>query len=65
MSYGVVSKNQILDTVNYVCNILGHGKNNNAVHLLMETARAEIQRGFNSSVLTNEMGERDVGNGAF
>lgn len=45
MSYGVVSKNQILDTVNYVCDILGHGKNNNAVSLLMETARAETQLG--------------------
>ena len=43
--YGVVSKNQIMDTVNYVCDILGHGANNNAVSLLLETAKAETQMG--------------------
>lgn len=43
--YGIVSKNQLLDTVKYVCDILGHGKNNNAVKLLLETAGAETSLG--------------------
>lgn len=43
--YGVVSGRQIADTVKYVCDILGHGKNNNAQALLLETAKAETQLG--------------------
>ena len=43
--YGVVSKKQLVDTVKYVCDVLGHGKNNNAVKLLLETAGAETSLG--------------------
>lgn len=43
--YGLVSKNQLLDTVKYVCDVLGHGANNNAVKLLLETANTETSLG--------------------
>lgn len=43
--YGVINPRQISDTVKYVCDILGNGKNNNASKLLLETAMAETALG--------------------
>jgi len=43
--YGLVSYRQLTDTVKAVCDVLGHGSNNNAVPLLMETAKAETHLG--------------------
>lgn len=43
--YGLVSHRQLTDTVKVVCDVLGHGSNNNAIALLMETAKAETYLG--------------------
>ena len=43
--YGVINSKQLYDTAKYVCDILGHGANGKAVHILLETAAAETNLG--------------------
>lgn len=43
--YGVINSKQLYETAKYVCDILGHGSNGKAVHLLLETAAAETNLG--------------------
>ena len=43
--YGVINAKHLADTVIYVCDILGHGSNRNAVSMLLETAGAETKLG--------------------
>lgn len=45
LMYGLVSGNQLTDTVNIICKILGNGANNKANLMLLETARAETNLG--------------------
>lgn len=41
MFYGVVKREHIWDFAHAVCAVLGHGKNNNAVRMLLETCAQE------------------------
>lgn len=45
MYYGLANKQQILDLAKLVCDTIGHGSNNNAVEMLVETCAAETLLG--------------------
>lgn len=45
VNYGLNGKDQAFAYAGLVCDVLGHGKNNNAEWLLLETACAETQLG--------------------
>lgn len=43
--YGITRSTQVLEMARAVCDVLGHGKNDKAVHLLVETAAQETWLG--------------------
>ncbi|MEH6649981.1 MAG: hypothetical protein V7707_08165 [Motiliproteus sp.] len=43
--YGLTEPTHAVDIATQVCDLLGHGKNNRAVHLLLETAAQETHLG--------------------
>jgi len=45
LRYGLIKEEHLEDIALVVCNVLGHGKNKTAMHLLLETAGAETHRG--------------------
>lgn len=51
--YGVINPKQLAETAKYVCDLIGHGKNNKAINLLLETAGAETARGKTIDITPN------------